>query len=75
MNTMVQQIGEMSVEFIAMSKFATAGGGKTIATEFKHLIEDISRLCAEIPLSEAAFLEEKIRKVTIWISNDPAAQA
>jgi len=76
MNHAVTQISDMSVEFIAMTKLAVdKDGGKKAAAEAKYLFEEISRLSLEVPISELSSMEQKIHQRTVWISNDPAAQA
>jgi len=73
----VDQIGEMSVEVIALAQLArdASAGCRETTGEAVQLIEQINALCCEITNSEAAFLENKIKRHTMWIANCPVAYA
>lgn len=77
MEKTIDQIGDMSVEFIAMIRFAEDKevGSKLALTRAQSLVAQISDLSSEIPISEAIHMESKLRKYTMWIANGPVAQA
>ena len=77
MQNLMDQIGDMSVEFIAMIRFAEDRevASNVAILRAKDLIKEINDLCVELPVSEAAFMENKLRKHTMWIANGPVAQA
>jgi hypothetical protein len=77
MNSTIEQIGEMSIEFIAMMRIAEDRevGSKSAATEAIGIVNQINDLCMEVPLSEIKFMEQRLRKITMWIANGPVAQA
>jgi len=77
MEKTIDQIGDMSVEFIAMIRFAEDKevASKLALTHAQSLVNQINDLCVELPISEAVHMESKLRKYTMWIANGPVAQA
>lgn len=77
MEKTLDKIGDMSVEFIAMIRFAEDKevGSKTALVHAQSLVSQIDSLCVDLPISDAIHMESKLRKYTRWIANGPVAQA
>lgn len=77
MLNIADQIGEMSVELIALIRLAEDKSASGLGTmgEATQLMVSINDLCRKVPNSEALLLETKIKSHTAWIVSGPIAQA